>query len=72
MKIDDMVLYAVAAFAVVGVVLYLGALVVGVIHTGGILLPVLAIGVGALAVFLIVLRQRLSNPEDDHYENIER
>jgi len=72
MKIDDIVLYAVAALAVLGAVVYLGALVFGVIQTGGLLLPVLAVAIGVLGVFAVVVRQRLANREDDRYEKIER
>ncbi len=72
MKIDDVVLVVVAALAVVGAGAYLVALLIGVIATGGMLLPVLAAFVVAIGVFVVVVRQRLSNPEDDKYEKIER
>jgi hypothetical protein len=72
MKVDDFVLMAVAVVAALAGAAYLVALVVGVIATGGMLLPALAVFGVVVGVFIVVLRQRLSNAEDDKYEKIER
>ncbi len=72
MKIDDFVLIAVAAVAGLAGLVYLIALMVGVIATGGLLLPALAVFGVVVGVFVVVIRQRLANAEDDKYEKIER
>lgn len=72
MKIDDFVLAAVAAFAALAGLAYLVALVVGVVQTGGLLLPALAVFMVVVGVVLVVIRQRLANREDDYYDKIER
>lgn len=72
MKIDTLVLIAVAAIAGIIAAGYFLALVTGVIVSGGLLLPVLLVFVAAIAIFVIVLRQRLASREDDYYDKIER
>ncbi|MFK7943250.1 MAG: hypothetical protein AB8B85_10110 [Paracoccaceae bacterium] len=72
MKLDNVVLIMVAAFAALALFGYFVALVLGVVATNGLLLPGLMIFIGMIAIFAVVLRQRLKNSEDDHYENIER
>jgi len=71
-KIDNIVLVICAIVAgVMGGVYFLG-LIIGVIQTGGLLLPVLVGFVAVIVIFGVVLKQRMGNAEDDHYENIER
>lgn len=72
MKIDTLVLIAVAAIAGIIAAGYFLALVTGVIVSGGLLLPVLLVFIAAIAIFVIVLRQRLASREDDYYDKIER
>lgn len=72
MKIDTVVLTLVAVIAGLVLIGYFVALLVGVISTGGLLLPMLIGFVGIVSIFVVVLRQRLANSEDDHYEKIER
>ncbi|MEM9726782.1 MAG: hypothetical protein AAF909_15170 [Pseudomonadota bacterium] len=72
MKLDDVVLVAVAALAALAAVGYFAALIFGVIQTGGLLAPALIAAGGAAGVFAVVIRQRLRNREDDHYDKIER
>lgn len=72
MKLDTFVLALVAAVAACAGVIYIGLLLVGVVATGGWLLPVLAIVLVALGIFGVVLWQRLQNSEDDRYDKIER
>lgn len=72
MKIDNIVLAICAVLAGVVAVMYFLGLIIGVIQTGGLLLPVLVGFVAVVVIFAVVLRQRMSNAEDDHYENIER
>ncbi len=72
MKIDTLVLIAVAAIAGIVAAGYFLALVTGVIVSGGLLLPVLLVFIAAIAIFVIVLRQRLASREDDYYDKIER
>ncbi|MEO1490743.1 MAG: hypothetical protein AAFV19_01145 [Pseudomonadota bacterium] len=72
MKIDDFVLVAVAAVAGLAGLAYLVALMIGVIATGGMMLPALSVFGVVIGVFVVVVRQRLANSEDDKYEKIER
>lgn len=72
MKIDNIVLAICAILAGVTAIFYFLGLIIGVIQTGGLLLPVLVGFVAIVVIFGVVLRQRMSNAEDDHYENIER
>ena len=72
MKIDGVVLVIVAVICGVVTAGYVVALLIGVFVSGGLLLPVLAVVVAVIAVFVVVIRQRLANREDDHYEKIER
>lgn len=72
MKLDNIVLVICAVLAGLVVIAYGTALLIGVVQTGGLLLPILIGFLVFLAVFAMVVRQRLHNAEDDHYENIER
>ncbi len=72
MKIDNIVLVICAVLAGVAAVVYFLGLIIGVIQTGGLLLPVLIGFVAVVVIFGVVLRQRMNSAEDDHYENIER
>ena len=72
MKLDNIVLVICAVLAAFVVLGYGTALLIGVVHTGGLLLPVLIGFLVVLGIFAMVVRQRLNNAEDDHYENIER
>ena len=72
MKIDTIVLYAVAALAGIAAVIYVAALVFGVVRTGGLLLPALIVFLAVIAVVVTVIRQRLGSREDDYYDTIEK
>lgn len=72
MKIDDVVLVGVIAVAGLVAAAYLVGLLIGVVQSGGLLWPILAVVVAGLAVFAVVVRQRMTSAEDDHYEKIER
>ena len=72
MKLDNIVLIAVAAIAGLMAVGYLVALILGVVATRGLMLPALVVFLGVVAVFVTIVRQRLANREDDHYEKIEK
>lgn len=72
MKLDTIALWVIAAGAGLAALAYFIAILVGVVASGGLLLPVLAIFVAVVALFVAVLRQRLANREDDHYDRIER
>ncbi|MEM7056916.1 MAG: hypothetical protein AAF557_04960 [Pseudomonadota bacterium] len=72
MKLDDLVLTICAVLAVLVAAVYFIGLIFGVIQTGGLLLPVLMGFIVIAVIFGVVIRQRLSSDEDDHYEEIER
>lgn len=72
MKLDDVVLVAVAILAALAATAYFAALIFGVIQTGGLLALALIAAGGVAGVFAVVIRQRLQNREDDHYDKIER
>ena len=72
MKIDTVVLWIIAVLAGIVGLIYFAMLVFGSIATGGMLLPGLAIFLAVVVVFAIVLKDRLSNREDDYYDKIEK
>lgn len=72
MKIDDVVLYVIAGVAGLAALAYFAALLFGVVATRGVMLPALIAFLGVVALIYIVIRQRMSNREDDYYDTIEK
>ncbi|MEJ1992498.1 MAG: hypothetical protein P8X50_12595 [Maritimibacter sp.] len=71
MPLDRLVLIIIALLAGIGIVIWLGAVVVSALAT-----PVgwLALLPAALLLYILwrVISERLSNSDDDHYDRIEK
>ncbi|MEM8741393.1 MAG: hypothetical protein AAGE13_07835 [Pseudomonadota bacterium] len=71
MPVDRLVLIAVAAAALIAAVAVFAGLLAGMILAGWVLWPALALFLFAAYVILRIVFERLTNREDDRYENIE-
>ena len=72
MRLEKFVLIVVCVIAGLMAAVYFVGLLIGTVVSYGLMLPILGIFVAAAVVVWIVIRQRLENAEDDHYDNIRR
>lgn len=72
MPLDRFVLIVVAVIAAAGVTVYVGLLLSAAVSMPPLLLAIVPVVTLIAYVVARVIRERLNNAEDDHYDRIER